>query len=205
MSLFRNFPLSGALAAGFFPGVHITACRRACGVLPQGPRPLFHDPHAPEIQALDTGVHKGWTRTGLTIQTVDGTSGAGVNSVAVCRFYGNPARGLDSHFYAASKAECDLVKRNGRTNGCWSRRRRSAFMPSTRPLACAPAARRACTGCTTSGPTSIIVTRPIPAVFDSMIAKGYAAEGFGNPQKPIVFCASSQARRNRPPARRCAR
>jgi hypothetical protein len=29
---------------------------------------------------------------------------------AVCRFYGSPAAGLDSHFYSAAKDECDAVK-----------------------------------------------------------------------------------------------
>ena len=32
------------------------------------------------------------------------------NSVPVCRFYGNPARGLDSHFYSASPDECAAVQ-----------------------------------------------------------------------------------------------
>jgi hypothetical protein len=32
--------------------------------------------NAAEIHGLDTGVFKGWARTGLAIQTVDGTTGA---------------------------------------------------------------------------------------------------------------------------------
>jgi len=31
----------------------------------------------------------------------------------VCRFYGVPAGGPNSHFFTASAAECDLVKRSG--------------------------------------------------------------------------------------------
>jgi hypothetical protein len=61
----------------------------------------------PEIAALDGGLFPGWQRTGETLpvyaQRADGT-------VPVCRFYGLPAKGLDSHFYSASAAECAAVQ-----------------------------------------------------------------------------------------------
>ena len=62
-----------------------------------------------EIAALDNGVFKGWARTGLSFGVYpagDATPG----TTPVCRFYGNPAYGLDSHFYSASPAECAEVK-----------------------------------------------------------------------------------------------
>src|SRR5690349_23499885 len=58
-----------------------------------------------EIEALDAGIFAGWARTGYeflaysTDSTVTGLS-------PVCRFYGLPAAGLDSHFYSGSPAEC---------------------------------------------------------------------------------------------------
>jgi hypothetical protein len=44
-------------------------------------------------------VHVGWKRTGLTFQAIKaGEAVAG--SVPICRFYGSPTKGLDSHFYS---------------------------------------------------------------------------------------------------------
>ena len=62
-----------------------------------------------EISDLDTGVHAGWVRTGYAFQGVK----AGVNltgSTPICRFYGLPQAGLDSHFYSATPTECQAVQ-----------------------------------------------------------------------------------------------
>ncbi|NDP43955.1 MAG: hypothetical protein GZ089_14760 [Aromatoleum sp.] len=61
-----------------------------------------------EISKLDTGGFPGWVRTGQQIGVV--TSGdAESTASSVCRFYGNPAKGLNSHFYSASADECAAV------------------------------------------------------------------------------------------------
>jgi hypothetical protein len=61
-----------------------------------------------EINKLDTGGFPGWVRTGQRIGVV--TSGdAASTASSVCRFYGNPAKGLDSHFYSASTDECAAI------------------------------------------------------------------------------------------------
>jgi serine protease len=59
-----------------------------------------------EIGDLDTGVHMGWTRTGQTFNAyaIDSTGSTGRRPV--CRIYGQPSAGLDSHFYSASPDEC---------------------------------------------------------------------------------------------------
>jgi len=55
-----------------------------------------------EITDLDTGVHHGWRRTGLSFNAYV----AGMAEMSpVCRFYIPPALG-DSHFYSASPNEC---------------------------------------------------------------------------------------------------
>ena len=55
-----------------------------------------------EIAALSGGAFGGaWQRTGQTFN-VGGT-------MAVCRFYGMPPRGPDSHFFTADPAECSFV------------------------------------------------------------------------------------------------
>ena len=58
----------------------------------------FMSSSAAEIADLDSGVHAGWGRTGLSFKAYAG-SAAGTSPV--CRFYLPPAYG-DSHFYSAS-------------------------------------------------------------------------------------------------------
>ena len=62
-----------------------------------------------EIGKLDSGEFTGWQRTGLSFKGLDaGDTSPGARPV--CRFYGLPSAGLDSHFYSASATECDEVK-----------------------------------------------------------------------------------------------
>lgn len=68
----------------------------------------FITPSEDEIRKLDEGYFPGWSRSGYSFwvwPTSDATSG--VNPV--CRFYGRPEAGLDSHFYSAAPAECQAV------------------------------------------------------------------------------------------------
>jgi hypothetical protein len=62
-----------------------------------------------EIATLDNGVQRGWARTGETLRTFP-LDAVGWNAQPVCRFYGLPEAGLDSHFYASDAAECAAVK-----------------------------------------------------------------------------------------------
>jgi cytochrome c553 len=60
---------------------------------------------AAEIADLDSGVHAGWVRTGLSFKAYAVTT---TGASPVCRFYLPPAYG-DSHFYSASPAECAQI------------------------------------------------------------------------------------------------
>ena len=152
-----------------------------------------------EIEALDAGKYAGWVRTGLTIPTFDSATGAGAKSMPVCRFYGNPKRGLDSHFYSASKAECDAVQQKWPDD--WFLESEEAFRINTLD----PVTGQCAAG--TKAVYRLYNKRPDinhryttdPAVFDSMVAKGYAAEGTGSP-KPVVFCAPAQSTTAQPAA-----
>ncbi len=62
-----------------------------------------------EIAALDTGVLAGWLRTGLGFDVWPPDTATQAGRTPVCRFYGRPEAGLDSHFYSASPAECAAV------------------------------------------------------------------------------------------------
>lgn len=74
-----------------------------------GLRHYFITADAAEKQLLDTGVYPGWERTGESFMAyATGSSGNGsINPV--CRYYGDPKRGLDSHFYSADTVECVTV------------------------------------------------------------------------------------------------
>jgi len=110
-------------------------------------------------------------------------------SVPVCRFYGTPAAGLDSHFYSASAPECADVL--ARFPGVWLEETTNAFgvfLPDMQTGQC-PA-------------NSIPVYRlwnqrtdsnhrftTDPVVQQQMVARGYAAEGYGGGPMPVAMCA----------------
>ncbi len=62
-----------------------------------------------EIDALDTGHFAGWARTGYTFRAYASGSNTGGTIHPVCRYYGLPSAGIDSHFYSASTRECREV------------------------------------------------------------------------------------------------
>ena len=73
-----------------------------------------------EKQALDTGVHPGWQRTGESFKAYATGSRAGGSINPVCRFYSPPiidggdepdGVGADSHFFSADAGECMTVFR----------------------------------------------------------------------------------------------
>ena len=189
MSLIRKIFL-GALACGFAAAAAPLQAAELVEYYHEGLDHYFVTHHAAEIQALDSGVHKGWARTGLTIHTYDSTTGAGAGSTAVCRFYGNPAYGLDSHFYSASKAECDAVRQ--KWPDAWILETEEAFRVHTIDAAGAcPAGTKAVYRLFNKRADINHRYTTDPAVFDAMVAKGYTPEGAGSP-KPVVFCASNQ-------------
>ncbi len=63
-----------------------------------------------EILALDTGRFPGWTRTGQQFWSFVPLQPIPSTLAPVCRFYGLPSAGLDSHFFSSSVAECQYVQ-----------------------------------------------------------------------------------------------
>ena len=61
-----------------------------------------------EIAGLDSGTIAGWRRTGYEFGSLASRS-PGAALSPVCRFYGRPEAGLDSHFYSGSPDECAAV------------------------------------------------------------------------------------------------
>jgi fermentation-respiration switch protein FrsA (DUF1100 family) len=68
-----------------------------------------------EIAGIRSGAAgPGWVETGQSFKVFDRMIADAAGTAApVCRFYGVPAGGPNSHFFTASPSECDLVKRNG--------------------------------------------------------------------------------------------
>ena len=61
-----------------------------------------------EEAALDAGTpNAGWKRTGESFPAYS-TNAAGLSTV--CRFFGTPGLGVNSHFYTAFDVECAAVK-----------------------------------------------------------------------------------------------
>jgi hypothetical protein len=75
----------------------------------QGLGRYFITADAAEKHVLDTGVHPGWERTGESFKAYAIGSSASGSINPVCRFYGDPVRGLHSHFHSADSGECVQV------------------------------------------------------------------------------------------------
>ena len=64
-----------------------------------------------EILGVDKGgAGPGWERTGLGFRAFIQETGIPSGALPVCRFYGTPGRGPNSHFYTVSATECAAVK-----------------------------------------------------------------------------------------------
>src|SRR6476620_11736514 len=144
----------------------------------------FITPLANEIDALDSGRIAGWGRTGLVFDAFASPAAAGGNAVSpVCRFYIPPVHG-DSHFLSASPAECATVRAKIPTDPDFS-----GYMEDTSAefyIALPDIFTGACPAGT--GPVYRLWNQRADsnhrytadrAQRDAMIARGYAAEGYG--------------------------
>ncbi len=138
-----------------------------------------------EMAALDNGTLRGWTRTGYQFDA-PAESPVAVGQNSVCRYYGRPEAGLDSHFYSASPEECAAVGKKFASS--WALESANVFkahLPDTASGAC-PAG-----------------TMPVYRLFNNrfdanhryttnaavrlaMLAAGFIAEGYG--PSFVAFC-----------------
>lgn len=134
---------------------------------------------AKEIADLDAGVHKGWTRTGKSFQAWGVGSTGNTGRRPVCRAYGNPAAGLDSHFYSASPQEC--VATVTKFKGAWLLEASEVFemeLPDTTTGACTSGGAPVYRVWNNRADSNHRYTTSI-ADRDAMVAKGYVKEGYG--------------------------
>jgi hypothetical protein len=148
-------------------------------------RHYFITASAAEKQDLDTGVHPGWERTGESFKAYAVGSSASGSINPVCRYYGNPPAGPDSHFYSANVRECFDVLWKFK----WLMETDSVFqidLPDSSTGACPVG----------TIPVNRLWNQRIdsnhryttkPSIKAQMLASGYLAEGYG-PDR-VVMCA----------------
>ncbi|MFO1302821.1 MAG: hypothetical protein U1F54_03765 [Burkholderiales bacterium] len=147
----------------------------------------FITANAKEIADLDGGVHKGWARTGKSFTAWGVGSSGNSGRRPVCRAYGNPAAGLDSHFYSASPQEC--VATVTRFNGAWLLEAAEVFemeLPDTKTGACTSGGAPIYRVWNNRSDSNHRYTTSI-ADRDAMVAKGYVKEGYG--PNSVTLCA----------------
>ena len=145
-----------------------------------------------EIAALDGGQFPGWVRTGLSFNVLAAGS-AVIGSSPVCRFYGSPSAGLDSHFYSASILECQQVAQ--RFPGIWLLESDDVFevsLPNLTTGQCPAGSIPIYRAWNTRADSNHRYTTDL-SVLQAMLAKGYLAEGYGPGPAPTAMCSPGNA------------
>ncbi len=76
-------------------------------------RHYFMTANAAEMASIESGgAGPGWQRTGYGFSAFVPEAGVPIGARPVCRFYGTPGIGPNSHFYTADAGECAAVKRD---------------------------------------------------------------------------------------------
>jgi len=141
-----------------------------------------------EIAALDNGAFPGWERTGLSFNVFAPGKAGGVG-VPVCRFYGLPAAGLDSHFYTANQSESAGIPAT--FHGAWQLESTDVFdirLPDTVTGACATGFVPVYRMWNQRADSNHRFTTD-SAVAASMKARGYVSEGWGPGPLGVAMCA----------------
>lgn len=140
-----------------------------------------------EMDALDVRKFEGWQRTAISFNVVVPNASTGGMAIPVCRYYGSPAYGLDSHFYSASPDECAAV--HSKWPDQWLLESTNVFqvyMPDWTSGAC-PAGTLPVYRTWNGRMDSNHRYAMDPRVQSMMMGKGGTAEGYGNP--PVVLCS----------------
>ncbi len=139
-----------------------------------------------EMAMLDRGEFANWTRTGAAFLARESNFAGDGGLGPVCRFYGRPEAGLDSHFFSASVDECAAVVQ--KFSQAWILESLNVFavyLPNVTTGACSGSA----------GPIyRVFNNRPdvnhryltTKSGVQAMVAKGWLPEGYG--PDAVVMC-----------------
>lgn len=140
-----------------------------------------------EIAKLDNGTFVGWTRTGQSFNAYGIGSTGRTGRHPVCREYGRPDVGIDSHFYSASPDECVATLING--GGAWVLEASEVFemdLPDSVSGAC-PAEDVPVYRVWNQRLDSNHRYTTSTVIRDQMVQKGGVAEGYG--PNAVALCA----------------
>ena len=140
-----------------------------------------------EINALDDGRMTGWQRTGMGFNVVAADDATAAAATPVCRYYGLPGAGLDTHFYSASPDECAAVAQNWPMQ--WVLESSNVFrvyMPDPAAGACPPGTQPVYRTWNTRMDSNHRYTMD-GMVQDTMMNRGNVPEGYGNPA--VAMCS----------------
>jgi hypothetical protein len=140
-----------------------------------------------EIAKLDNGTFVGWARTGQTFKAYAVGSSGRTGRRPVCRAYGLPSAGLNTHFYSASPDECFNTLSN--LYGSWALEASEVFemdLPDRQTGAC-PAGDVPVYRVWNQRFDSNHRYTTSTAIRDQMVAKGGVAEGYG--PSAVALCA----------------
>ena len=152
----------------------------------------FVSPLQPDIDALDSGALRGWSRTGYNFTAFDAPTGV-AGASPVCRYYIPPEHG-DSHFFSASPAECAAVQARIGTDANYSGyvlETSAAFyavLPDAATGACAAGLVPVYRLWNQRADSNHRYTTNL-AVRTAMIARGYLPEGYG--PLGVAMCAQA--------------
>lgn len=141
-----------------------------------------------EIAALDAGTFEGWTRTGYSFLVEPQVTGTSTESV--CRFYGNPAFGLTSHFFSVFEFECAALQSG---SGAWIFESPSIFkagVPALEDGACAGDALPILRLFNNRYPAAHRFMTRLSSTYFRLIVQDWAPEGYG--PKGVAMCVAPQ-------------
>jgi hypothetical protein len=177
----------GLLASRTLPAQPVLPVTRVVEFYHAGLDHYFMTADPVEIDALDTGRLTGWQRTGMGFNVVAGSASPTGGASAVCRYYGRPGAGLDTHFYSASPEECAAVGRNWPDQ--WVLESSNVFqvhLPDMMTGACPMGTLPIFRTWNERIDTNHRLTMD-PNTQATMMGRGHVAEGYGDP--PVAMCS----------------
>jgi hypothetical protein len=141
-----------------------------------------------EMALLDSDKVFGWQRHGTAFLAYKPGQGAAAGASPVCRFYGLPKAGLDSHFFSAAADECDAV--TARFGDAWLLETANAFeiiLPNRITGAC-PTGTNPIYRLYNNKPDANHFYAAAKSVRDGkLVGLGYVSEGYG--PNGVTMCA----------------
>jgi len=143
-----------------------------------GTEQYFLTNNSAEVLALDAGTQSGWVRTGQELPVYPVGDRSAATRSPVCRLYGSPEAGHDTHVYSASPGECAAISG---TPGGWIIETAEAFvadLPDATSGLC-PSGSQPIYGLSNNKPDRSQRFTTSAALRDQLVAAGWVKLGAG--------------------------